>query len=121
MVAEANDLQDEFVFEVISLPAFLAGTPTDGLTTVHGELRSGSRSNMLMGVTSNRVDVKRRGAQAERQLERRAEPLSALFMEAADYPERLLYLAWREIVRNAAHDSICACSVDDVVDAVLHR
>ena len=24
-------------------------------------------------------------------------------------------------VRNAAHDSICACSVDDVVDAVLHR
>ena len=29
---------------------------------VQGELRSGSRANMLMGVTSNRVDVKRRGA-----------------------------------------------------------
>jgi hypothetical protein len=25
------------------------------------------------------------------------------------------------MVRNSAHDSICACSVDDVVDAVLHR
>ena len=25
------------------------------------------------------------------------------------------------MLRNAAHDSICACSVDDVVDAVLHR
>ncbi len=30
-------------------------------------------------------------------------------------------MAWREMVRNSAHDSICACSVDDVVDAVLHR
>ena len=58
---------------------------------------------------------------AERELERRAEPLSALFQAPADYPDRLLELAWLEMVRNSAHDSICACSVDDVVDAVLHR
>ena len=76
---------------------------------------------MLMGVTSNRVDVKRQGALAERELERRAEPLAALFQPPAAYPARLLELAWREMVRNSAHDSICACSVDDVVDAVLHR
>ena len=121
VVAEANDLQDEFAFEVTSLPRYLARQTTEGLTTVRGELRSGFRSNMLMGVASNRVDVKRRGAQAERELERRAEPLSALFLPAADYPVRLLELAWLEVVRNAAHDSICACSVDEVVDAVLHR
>ena len=88
---------------------------------VKGELRSGFRANMLMGVTSNRVDVKRQGAVAERELERRAEPLAALFQPPAAYPSRLLELAWREMVRNSAHDSICACSVDDVVDAVLHR
>ncbi len=121
VVAEANDLQDEFDFAVTSLPRYLAGAPKEGLTRVQGELRSGARANMLMGVTSNRVDVKRRGALAERQLERRAEPLAALFEAPADYPERLLELAWLEMVRNSAHDSICACSVDDVVDAVLHR
>ncbi len=121
VVAEANDLQDDFDFEVTSLPRYLANAPTEGLTTVAGELRSGARSNMLMGVTSNRVDVKRRGALAERELERRAEPLAALFQEPGDYPDRLLELAWLEMVRNSAHDSICACSVDDVVDAVLHR
>jgi mannosylglycerate hydrolase len=121
VVAEANDLQDEFDFEVTSLPHYLASAPTDGLTLVEGELRSGARSNMLMGVTSNRVDVKRRGALAERELERRAEPLSALFLDPGNYPDRLLELAWLEMVRNSAHDSICACSVDDVVDAVLHR
>ncbi len=120
-VAEANDLQDDFDFEITSLPRYLAGAPTEGLTRVEGELRSGARANMLMGVTSNRVDVKRRGAVAERELERRAEPLAALFQAPADYPHRLLDLAWLEMVRNSAHDSVCACSVDDVVDAVLHR
>jgi hypothetical protein len=121
VVAEANDLQDDFRFDVTSLPDYLSGRTSVGLTTVHGELRSGSRANMLMGVTSNRVDVKRQGAVAERELERRAEPLAALFQTPAAYPARLLELAWREMVRNSAHDSICACSVDDVVDAVLHR
>ncbi len=121
VVAEANDLQDEYHFEVTSLQDYLAGASTEGLTRVQGELRSGFRSNMLMGVTSNRVDVKREGARAERELERRAEPLAALFQEPSVYPDRLLELAWLEMVRNSAHDSICACSVDDVVDAVLHR
>ena len=121
VVAEANDLQDEYHFEVTSLQDYLAGVSTEGLTRVQGELRSGFRSNMLMGVTSNRVDVKREGARAERELERRAEPLAALFQEPSVYPDRLLELAWLEMVRNSAHDSICACSVDDVVDAVLHR
>ena len=121
VVAEANELQDDFDFEVTSFPDYLAGAPREGLTRVEGELRSGARANMLMGVTSNRVDVKRRGALAERELERRAEPLAALFQTPADYPDRLLELAWLEMVRNSAHDSICACSVDDVVDAVLHR
>ncbi len=121
VVAEANDISDEFVFEVTSLSAYLARASTQGLTRVEGELRSGYRSNMLMGVTSNRVDVKRSGALAERELERRAEPLSALFLPAASYPTSMLRLAWLEMVRNSAHDSICACSVDEVVDAVLHR
>ena len=121
VVAEANDLQDDLRFEVTSLERYLAGTSTDALVTVEGELRSGIRAHMLMGVTSNRVDVKRQGAVAERELERRAEPLSTLFLPPEAYPDRLLELAWREMVRNSAHDSICACSVDDVVDAVLHR
>ena len=121
VVAEANALQDEFVFEVTSLSGYLSGRSTDGLTHVRGELRSGQRANMLMGVTSNRVDVKRLGAVAERELERRAEPLAALFVEPEEYPQRLFDLAWLEMVRNSAHDSVCACSIDDVVDAVLHR
>jgi len=121
VVAEANDLQDDYVLEVTTLPDYLAGAPTDGLRTWKGELRSGARANVLMGVASNRVDVKQAAARAERALERFAEPLSALYLAPEAFPDRLLDLAWREMVRNAAHDSSCACSVDEVVDAVLVR
>jgi alpha-mannosidase len=121
VVAEANAMQDDFDLEVTSLADYLRDAPVEGLGRWRGELRSGARANVLMGVTSNRVDVKRAAARAERELERRAEPYAALFGGHAAWPQRLFDVAWLQMVRNAAHDSICACSVDDVVDAVLHR
>jgi hypothetical protein len=121
VVAEANDLQDDFHLEITSLPAYLGSAPTEGLSTWQGELRSGARANVLMGVASTRVDVKQANARTTNVLERRAEPYAALLLEPARWPDRLLDLAWREVIRNAAHDSICACSVDEVTDAVLAR
>ena len=121
VVAEANDLQDDFELVVTSLADYLSGAPTTGLPAWKGELRSGARANLLMGVASNRVDVKQAAARAERSLERLAEPLSALFLPADRWPGALLDAAWMEVVRNSAHDSSCACSIDEVVDSVLHR
>jgi len=121
VLAEANGIQDDFEFVISSLEEHVLAQPTAGLQSWDGELRSGFRANVLMGVASNRVDVKQAAARTERSLERRAEPLSAMFLAPADWPGSLLDIAWREVVRNAAHDSICACSVDEVVDAVLHR
>lgn len=121
VVAEANELQDELVLTVTSLPAYLEAAPTEGLERWRGELRSGARANVLMGVASNRIDVKQAAAATERALERRAEPYDALWAAPERRHGPLLDVAWQQVVRNAAHDSICACSVDEVVDAVLHR
>jgi mannosylglycerate hydrolase len=121
VVAEANDLQDDYVLEITALADYLATAPRQGLARWKGELRSGARADLLMGVASNRVDVKREAARAERALERRAEPYCALYLPADQWPGTLLDVAWKQAVRNAAHDSACACSVDDVVDAVLVR
>lgn len=121
VVAEANALQDDFELVVSSLPEHLAAMATEGLPSWQGELRSGARANLLMGVASNRVDVRQAAARAERGLERLAEPLSALFLPPERWPGALLDAAWLEVIRNAAHDSVCACSVDEVCDAVLHR
>ena len=120
-VATANAGQDEFSFEITSLVDYLKTVPREGLERWKGELRSGFRSNVLMGVISNRVDVKRSAANAERAVEQRGEPLASMFLPPETYPVALFDVAWREMIRNSAHDSICACSVDDVVDAVLHR
>ncbi|MBV8463039.1 MAG: hypothetical protein JO368_07085, partial [Acidimicrobiales bacterium] len=121
VVAEVNDLETELELEITSLAEYLERAPRDGLPSWEGELRSGWRANLLMGVASNRVDVKVAAARAERSLERLAEPLSALFRPAEEWPEAYLDLAWRHVLRNAAHDSVCACSVDEVTEAVLHR
>ena len=121
MVAEANQIQDDFELTISSLPDYLENAPDADLPGWQGELRSGARANLLMGVGSNRVDVKQAAARAERSLEQLAEPLSALFLPPEQWPAPFLDLAWLLMIRNSAHDSICACSVDDVVDAVLHR
>lgn len=121
VVAEANGIQDGYRLVVTSLAEYLAGAPVEGLPAWAGELRSGARANLLMGVASNRIDVKQAAARTERELERLAEPLCALFLAPEQWPARLLELAWKEVVRNSAHDSICACSADEVAAAVLHR
>ncbi|MBW3556311.1 MAG: alpha-mannosidase [Actinobacteria bacterium] len=123
VVAEANAIQDDYRFVVTSLSEYLNGpdAATEGLASWTGELRSGARANLLMGVASNRVDTKQHAARAERALEQLAEPLCALFLPPQQWPASLLEIAWREVVRNAAHDSICACSNDEVVAAVNHR
>jgi alpha-mannosidase len=121
VVMAANELQDDYRFAVTSLGEYVREQPTDGLATWDGELRSGARANVLMGVASNRVDVHQLAARAERSLERYAEPLSALLLAPADYPAALLDVGWRQLVLNSAHDSSCACSADDVVEAVRVR
>ncbi len=121
VVAEANAIQGDYHLEVTSLPAHLAAARSEGLPTWRGELRSGARANLLMGVASNRVDVHQAEARTTRSIERVAEPLSALWLPADRWPAAFLAEAWLEVVRNAAHDSICACSIDEVGAAVLHR
>lgn len=93
--------------------------PAGDAPTWDGELRSGARANMLMNVVSARVDLKAAAARAERRLERYAEPLAALHGDA--WPSRLLELAWRRLIDNSAHDSICGCSHDEVVAQVIGR
>ncbi|MFI5046718.1 MAG: glycoside hydrolase family 38 C-terminal domain-containing protein [Acidimicrobiia bacterium] len=121
LVAAANESQEEFEFGIASLAEHVAAQPVDGLPVWNGELRSGARANVLMGVASNRVDVHQAAGAAERALERRAEPLSALLLAPDAFPHALLGIAWRNVVLNSAHDSSCACSHDEVVEAVRVR
>ena len=102
-----------------TLAEYLAGVSADGLTTWRGELRSAARANLLPGVVSARIDLKAACSRAERWLERYAEPLQTLY--GAAWPEAFLRQAWTRMFQNAAHDSICGCSADEVSAQVLVR
>ena len=120
-VAAANEADSPYRFELMTIDGYLADAPGDDLAWVDGELRSAVRAPLLSGVLSNRVDLKQAGAAAERALERRAEPLAALFLAPERWPGGVLDAAWTEMLRNAAHDSISGCAVDAVGAAVLQR
>jgi mannosylglycerate hydrolase len=123
LVDHVNTALDDVVIKIATLAEYIAHVAerdeARDLPLVEGELRSGARANMLMGVNSAHVDIRAAAAHAERWLSRYAEPLSAL--HGASWPTRMLELAWRRVVDNSAHDSICGCSVDPVTHQVLVR
>jgi alpha-mannosidase len=116
-----NESQDRFEARISTLTEYLDATRDRAIPDRPwtGELRSSARANILMGVVSHRIEVKQAAGRAERILERVAEPLLALHGDV--WPERLLGLAWDRVVENSAHDSICACSAEEVVAQVLTR
>ncbi|MPZ69357.1 MAG: hypothetical protein GEU71_07490 [Actinobacteria bacterium] len=88
--------------------------------TVHGELRSAARANLLPNTYSVRPRQKIERAQAEHFLERYAEPLAAL-VPGVEWPAEDLAEAWYLLHLNGAHDSVCGCSTDEVAAAVDRR
>ena len=118
LFADANARQDEIEFRLGSLAEYLADVPGDELPLWRGEMRSGARANLLMGVVSARMPLKQLEFAASTILERYAEPLAAI---AGTDAERILAKPWRGMVENSAHDSICGCGIDAVADAVAAR
>jgi len=121
LVADVNAAQDRWRLRVETLGDYVAGLPADAdhLPRWQGELRSGARANLLMGVTSARVEVKAACTRAERLLERYAEPLQALW--GRSWPDRFLDLAWGKVIESSGHDSVTGCGADAVAHQVLGR
>jgi alpha-mannosidase len=94
----------------------------DGLPRYDGELVGSRVQNVLRGVNSARVYLKQANERAERRL-LSIETGAALrtLREGAPYPASDLRLAWRDLLRNHPHDSICGCSCDEVHRDMLVR
>ncbi len=123
LVSRLNEVRDSWRMRIGTLADYIGAAPklTEADPCWRGEMRSGARANLLMGVASARIDIKQAAGRAERWLERYAEPLSSLHVSAEAWPAPFLSLAWGKVIENSAHDSICGCSIDPVVDQVLVR
>jgi alpha-mannosidase len=96
--------------------------PADGLPGHEGELVGSRLQNVLRGVNSARVYLKQANERAQQRL-LSIETAAALrtLREDAPYPSADLRLAWRDLLRNHPHDSICGCSCDEVHRDMLVR
>ncbi|MFI5366783.1 MAG: hypothetical protein ACHQ4J_14300 [Candidatus Binatia bacterium] len=87
-----------------------------------GELCGARVSNLLPGVWSTRLPLKLRNRRCEMLLEGWGEPWSAIGRLFGAPDERpALRLAWRALLQNQAHDSICGCSRDRVHEQMQAR
>jgi alpha-mannosidase len=113
--------------EISTLPAFVRAVRDDvdslELEAIQGELRGGQDySHLLPGVFSARTYLKQANARAERELEQWAEPLSVLAALAGGAAVQGTFAyAWRTLLQNHPHDSICGCSIDAVHDENMTR
>ncbi len=101
----------------------------DELPVVVGELRRGQRAQwVLQGTHGSRLELKQANAGCQRLLERVAEPLAALagMVDGGRWmvkkaPRDDLHAAWRTLLENHPHDSICGTSSDAVHREMITR
>ncbi len=85
------------------------------LTTLKGALYSGRFISVFPGVMSSRMYLKLQNDKAQKAITLHCEPLSTInWLIGDNYPSTLLDKAWQLLLTNHPHDSICACSIDDV-------
>lgn len=126
------DSGDDYRVVHSSLDSFLeefiaSGKPT---RTLRGELREPARwpirqdgQFLIPGVGSSRVWIKQENAACESLLCQWAEPFAALaaLSLGVEYPQGFLRAAWKWLLQNHPHDSICGCSVDQVHEDMKFR
>ncbi len=124
IVSDLNQRIPDAHFVHADIEEFLAAarSPLDQLVTHRGEFRGSRYQHVLSGVLSARLYLKQANEASQTLLEAYAEPLAALaWLGGSPHPTHLLREAWRRLLQNHPHDSICGCSIDAVHDEMMVR
>ncbi|WP_130859468.1 alpha-mannosidase [Gracilibacillus phocaeensis] len=126
-IALANELYPDYEFIHSNFTDYLAAVQNDlpeDIGTVEGELTSQETDGWytLANTSSARVYLKQWNTRVQRQLENIAEPLASMAYDiTGKYPHDTLDYAWKTLMQNHPHDSICGCSIDDVHRGMISR
>ncbi len=96
----------------------------ENITTIKGELTGQDTDGWwnLVNTCSSHIDLKVMNKKCEILLENMAEPLAVIAMKLGKrYPCEMLTYAWKTLMKNHPHDSICGCSCDEVNDEMHTR
>ncbi|MBO0428733.1 alpha-mannosidase [Vagococcus fluvialis] len=123
----ANELYPDYEFLHSNFEDYINAVKADlpeDLNTVEGELTSQETDGWytLANCSSSRIYLKQRNTEVSRQLENITEPLATIAAEiTGEYPHDQLRYAWKLLMQNHPHDSICGCSVDEVHQEMMTR
>lgn len=123
----ARELYPDYEFVHSDLTSYVAAVEASSereLSVVRGELRSQRTDGWftLAATASARVYIKQANVKGQILLERLAEPAAAFAAALGmPHPSSLLTYAWKTLMQNHPHDSICGCSVDEVHAEMMTR
>ncbi|WP_440112415.1 alpha-mannosidase [Paenibacillus sp. QZ-Y1] len=123
----AEQLHPDIEFVHSNFPDYLTALRASSeheLSTVKGELRSQRTDGWgtLVNTASARVYLKQMNQLGQTMLEKVAEPLASYaYLLGHAYPHDQLTYAWKTLMQNHPHDSICGCSVDEVHREMVTR
>ncbi|MEK5031017.1 alpha-mannosidase [Paenibacillus sp. FSL R7-0302] len=127
-IRTAEKLHPEVSFVHSNFPDYIKAVEDSlagrSLSTVKGELRSQRTDGWgtLVNTASARVYLKQLNQRGQAMLEKVAEPLAVIAkLHGGEYPQHLLDYAWKTLLQNHPHDSICGCSVDEVHREMVTR
>ena len=126
IIKTANEVQDEYEVVQSNMKDYVAEIRKcrDKLTPFTGEIIGQYTSGicLLTSTASTHIDIKTRNWRNQHTLERLAEPATRLAaLVGGQYDRDFFLYAWRRLMQNHPHDSICTCSCDEVYDAMLAR
>ena len=85
------------------------------LPVLKGALYNGRFISVFPGVMSARMYLKIQNDQMQKLMEQRVEPISLMASQLGDdYGKSQIDSAWKLLLKNHPHDSICGVSIDDV-------
>ncbi|GGG86464.1 alpha-mannosidase [Paenibacillus radicis (ex Gao et al. 2016)] len=126
-LAVSGEVRPDIEFKHSSFPEYIEAVKAklpEELAVIRGELRSQFTDgwNTLVNTASARVYIKQANNKTQTQLEKVTEPLAVMAYAAGmEYPKHELTYAWKTLLRNHPHDSICGCSVDEVHREMMTR
>jgi alpha-mannosidase len=109
-----------------TLPRFVESLrkEVNGIRRIDGELKFGYRYAFAVtgGVYSSRMYLKQQNWKTQNLLERYVEPIGAFAAFRGGRSQRhLTRQAWKILMQNHPHDSICGCSIDPVHREMMTR
>jgi alpha-mannosidase len=116
----ARELYPEYTFVHSNFEDYVndvLSTLPDTLSLTKGELRGQKTDGWftLVNTASARIPIKQSNQRNQTLLEKVAEPLATFaHSQGKPYPHALFQYAWKTLMQNHPHDSICGCSVDEV-------